>query len=570
MIRALKRFLGVKREDGPMPWRPERPAIVISSCKSARETGDFVYNGGVKLYNLWVRLLREHGYPAFVMTYDGRYADWLIDHQPHVSFATVEQWRRKGIPVKYVTGWLDATAFVECAASLYFFDAEMTATCGPQRPLLAKLARKKIRSIATHSRTQQAWHMAQGGRPVMYIPEWSDTRFWRPDPARRHRGRIGYMDEGPHTRRDTETVAVACRKAGVPVELVEVKGDEREVIAAMQSCDIYLGLNPGKHPLWGEGCPRSQQEAMHAGCVLIAYDVNGNREYAIDGYTALLARRGDPEALAGLVVGVMKDESFRETLRLRSQEFVSRAFSSENRWPLIREFLELEESCADTPEAGTRLTTREAVERYLGGTAFINDAEVPLLAKYGAMASRGIVEIGAAFGGSALVLLSSSSDVCPVTSIDPFVKDSMGEFQADAALCRRNVLRGLEAVGRPRAYGRWCLLPRPSHEVAQEWQRAIDLLYLDGDHHYPATCRDFFDWSGFVAIGGHIVLHDSRREGTEPDDVFSRGWPGPSRLAADLREHACVALVDEAFSMTVWRRTGAPCSQCMARKVNDA
>jgi len=76
---------------------------------------------------------------------------------------------------------------------------------------------------------------------------------------------------------------------------------------------------------------------------------------------------------------------------------------------------------------------------------------------------------------------------------------------------------------------------------------------------------DFDNWARRVVPGGRILLHDSRREPGAPGDVFARGWVGPTRLANELRGHHCVRLIDEAFSLTVWERTGEPCAACEGR-----
>jgi predicted O-methyltransferase YrrM len=59
-----------------------------------------------------------------------------------------------------------------------------------------------------------------------------------------------------------------------------------------------------------------------------------------------------------------------------------------------------------------------------------------------------------------------------------------------------------------------------SSAAAQRWtQGAIRLLFIDGDHRYPAVRQDFDLWSAHVAVGGLIVL----------DDV-SEGYPGVVQL----------------------------------------
>jgi hypothetical protein len=542
------------------------PIVLISSCKDAAHTGDFKYNGGVKLYTVWAKVLRSAGYQTFIVTYDGRHEPWLIEHQPHVSLDTVRRWKAAGIPLRFVTGWIDSSAFIELADEIYFCDCEIAATANELFPVLSRLMESKIRAVATNSRTQQGWYMATFGRRVTLIPEWSDETLWTPDPARRVPGRIGYMREGPCAADEAKHVAARCAEAGVAAELVEVRGDEAEVRDLMRECDVFLGLNPGKDPLWGEGCPRSPQEAMHAGCVVVAYDVHGNREYLIDGYSGFVVPRGRPDLLAERVVELLRAPQLKEQVRSTALELAARAFSSWGRWPLLRDFLELRDVPTE-PAAGRELAamTRAEFAEVLGTTAFIGEDEIAVFAKHARQAEGSLVEIGAGHGASTALMLASMPGTARAYSIDPFVKDSMGELHASAPQCRRNVLRALTAAGKPGMVASWCLHVEPSSDVARRWSEPIGFLYLDGDHTYEAVKGDLEAWSRHVTPGGLILLHDSRREADAPDGVFARGWPGPTRLAHELREHRCVKLVDEAFSLTVWRRTGEACSKCGTR-----
>ena len=47
-----------------------------------------------------------------------------------------------------------------------------------------------------------------------------------------------------------------------------------------------------------------------------------------------------------------------------------------------------------------------------------------------------------------------------------------------------------------------------SHEAARDWGRPIRLLFIDGDHSYESSKRDFQDWSGFIVPTGYLALHD--------------------------------------------------------------
>jgi len=282
-----------------------------------------------------------NGYEGYMVTYSGDYRPWLIEHQPHVSIEEVKRWKTEGRPLIFLTGWIPSKAFINLADEIYFYDAELKYTCSEHFGRLKKLLKNKIRRVSTHSRTQQAWYMATFGLHVDLIPVWSDEAYWYERPECREEGLVGYMNEGYETRKEVEQIAGWCREAGIQAKFLEISGDESEVIKAMQRCDIYLGMNPGKHPLWGEGSPVTQQEAMHAGCVLIAYDVYGNREYLIDGYTGLLARRNQPRDMAVHLVRLSKDSVMKEKIRKTSCDFMRRVFTAESRWSLVREFLEL-------------------------------------------------------------------------------------------------------------------------------------------------------------------------------------------------------------------------------------
>jgi methyltransferase family protein/glycosyl transferase family 1 len=564
--------LAKRRVMGPVPWVSRAPAprtdgspptVLVSVCENDINRGGYRYNGGIKLLNLWVQALRRHGYDAYMVTHDGQYQPWLIEHQPHVSLEQVKNWKLEGRPLRYMTGWVPARAFIELADSLYFLDAEMTYTCSVHLRGMKKLLKTKIRRVTTHSRTQQAWYMAALGVRPDFIPIWSDEAYWSPRPEVREPGLVGYMNEGPHTEKDIEAVAGWCKEAGVNASFLRISGDEAAVLEAMRRCDVYLGMNPGKHPLWGEGSPLTQQEAMHAGCVVIAYDVFGNREYLLDGYSGFLAPRGESGALAGHLIRVMRDQDLKERIRRNSTILASQAFTSTTRWPAVRNFLELPildgGDCAPvrsgivTEAPGACAPTRSQLETALGSTAYIHDSEIPVLCAYAAGCSGNVVEIGSAFGASATLILANVPSSAKVHSVDPFVPDSMSHgIHASESICRANVQRALRMLGRGAALDVWQLHAMASREAVAAWRGPVELLYLDGDHHYEAVREDLELWLPFVVPGGLILLHDSRRFPGEPCNRFVRGWHGPTRLAEELGARADLRLVDEAYSMTVW------------------
>jgi predicted O-methyltransferase YrrM len=47
------------------------------------------------------------------------------------------------------------------------------------------------------------------------------------------------------------------------------------------------------------------------------------------------------------------------------------------------------------------------------------------------------------------------------------------------------------------------------NEVAETWDKKIDILHIDGSHHYEDVKKDFETWSKFVNDDGVILLHDT-------------------------------------------------------------
>ena len=193
--------------------------------------------------------------------------------------------------------------------------------------------------------------------------------------------------------------------------------------------------------------------------------------------------------------------------------------------------------------------TREELERELGATVYIHSDEIEPIARYAAEAARVIVEIGTAYGATAALMLKHAPKRAHLTSIDPFVTDSHGGWRASLEAARSTV----ERTGH---LGRWTLIQGYSYDVVTTWKTPIDLLFLDGDHSYPAVRGDFDQWLSHMKSGGIILLHDSRRVPGTPAHEFNQGWPGPTRLADELRSDDRVTLIEEAHSLTIWRVGG--------------
>jgi glycosyltransferase involved in cell wall biosynthesis len=79
-----------------------------------------------------------------------------------------------------------------------------------------------------------------------------------------------------------------------------------------------------------EGLPKSLLEAAACGRPIVATDVPGCREIAIDGVNALLVPPDDPPALADAIDRLAHDAALRRTFGRASRQLVERQFASEH------------------------------------------------------------------------------------------------------------------------------------------------------------------------------------------------------------------------------------------------
>lgn len=77
-------------------------------------------------------------------------------------------------------------------------------------------------------------------------------------------------------------------------------------------------------PSWAEGWPLPPAEAMQCGAALVATDIGGHREYALDERTALLSPAKQPEELAARILRLAEDQEFRIRLARQGNEYIQR------------------------------------------------------------------------------------------------------------------------------------------------------------------------------------------------------------------------------------------------------
>lgn len=130
-----------------------------------------------------------------------------------------------------------------------------------------------------------------------------------------------------------------------------------------------------------------------------------------------------------------------------------------------------------------------------GSDYYIQRHDVDLLQRLAKMLlpSPVAVNIGAAFGTSAIALLSARDDLT-VVSID--VQPCPEEFE--------NLVRAGYATS-----GRYLRILGYSQDVARAWRFGyVDLLFVDGGHSYADCYGDLALWYPHVRPGGVVAIHD--------------------------------------------------------------
>jgi len=121
-----------------------------------------------------------------------------------------------------------------------------------------------------------------------------------------------------------------------------------------------------------------------------------------------------------------------------------------------------------------------------------------------------IVEIGSWMGKSTYCLASGSrrKQRERVTAVDHFQGSPENQEEPvirEEGTTFRRFRQNIEAMG---VADRVDPIVAPSEQAVRGWNRPIRLLFIDGDHSYEASKRDFECWSPFVHQDGLIAFHD--------------------------------------------------------------
>jgi glycosyltransferase involved in cell wall biosynthesis len=100
-------------------------------------------------------------------------------------------------------------------------------------------------------------------------------------------------------------------------------------------------MNIGKDLLWGEGCPRTVIEALAAQCVVIAFDIIGNREIIQDNFNSILVPRYRRDLMAEALINLYTIPGELDRFRYNTLALMQTCHTFESRWPAVKEFLHL-------------------------------------------------------------------------------------------------------------------------------------------------------------------------------------------------------------------------------------
>jgi glycosyltransferase involved in cell wall biosynthesis len=209
------------------------------------------------------------------------------------------------------------------------------------RKLSRLYRKKKIKNTAGISRTIQAWHMAHFSKQNHVIPSMLDHDYWRSDKKNKVHNRVGYMYEDQGTEQRIQEIAASLKASNLDLEFYPVQGPEWEIKQKLHTCNVFLSMNQGKDPLWGEGCPITIIEAMNAGCVVIGYELIGNREIIIDNYNGFIVHNQSQSEVCEKLIHLFRNPEEIERIRSNSYTVLDEIHKLEDRWPVIKEFLDL-------------------------------------------------------------------------------------------------------------------------------------------------------------------------------------------------------------------------------------
>jgi glycosyltransferase involved in cell wall biosynthesis len=107
-------------------------------------------------------------------------------------------------------------------------------------------------------------------------------------------------------------------------------------------------------PSFWEGLPLAAIESLAAGCPVVATEVDGTPEVAVDGITGFIVPPGDPNRLADAICDLLRKPKLRERMAIAGRLWVTARFSQERQ---ISQTEDLYLNALELSRVGTRTVT---------------------------------------------------------------------------------------------------------------------------------------------------------------------------------------------------------------------
>lgn len=199
----------------------------------------------------------------------------------------------------------------------------------------------------------------------------------------------------------------------------------------------------------------------------------------------------------------------------------------------------------NSPQKALMQKLRHPIFQLLGLRGVIAEhspSEEALLKRY-ATGAKVSVEIGVAEGASAHAIRESLHPEGILYLIDPYISGRIPFLNATKWVAHRfvNQVSNASVI--------W--IADYSSRVAEDWNKQIDFLFIDGDHSYERCLQDWEQWSPYISNKGYVAFHDAR--------TFHNGWTtcndGPVRVVNTIFNGETISLpwhiVDEIDSLIV-------------------
>lgn len=164
----------------------------------------------------------------------------------------------------------------------------------------------------------------------------------------------------------------------------------------------------------------------------------------------------------------------------------------------------------------------------------LQDSHFMLYAVVRATKPHTIVEIGSARGKSTctMALACRQNGRGKVYAIDPHVQNPWSEVGV-----KGGSLEFLQQRLRAYHLEQHCeVIQATSQQVAPNWQRPIDILFIDGDHSYEGVKHDFEAFRRWLTPQALVLFHDTTWEYCRDNEYYRQDMGVPRYMAELQRE----------------------------------